>query len=135
MIQAGSYNNNYRWIEVISFFTICYMGLCTFYTVFRVRVLNYYYLLPGNSDSYTLLFSALLLSRLTGPMCLNFLSIIHMDTHVILSFSPSFTWWLIVGAPWQQGLEVGDVLPGPVKLLVAGNLQLPWGYHWLQELF
>ena len=96
-IKAASYNNNYRWIEIISFFTICYMGLCTFYTVFRVRVLNYYYLLPGNSDSYTLLFSALLLSRLTGPMCLNFLSIIHMDTHVISSFNSSTSYTKVMG--------------------------------------
>jgi len=96
-IEAASYNNSYRWIEVISFLTICYMGLCTFYTVFRVRVLNYYYLLPGNSDSYTLLFSALLLSRLTGPMCLNFLSIIHMDTHVISSFNSSTSYTKVMG--------------------------------------
>ena len=96
-IEAASYNNNYRWIEVICFFTICYMGLCTFYTVFRVRVLNYYYLLPGNSDSYTLLFSALLLSRLTGPMCLNFLSLIHMDTHVISSFNSSTSYTKVMG--------------------------------------
>ena len=50
----------------------------------RVRVLNYYYLAPNHqSDEYTLLFSGLLLSRVTPPLCLNFLSIIHMDSHVI----------------------------------------------------
>ena len=96
-IEAASYNNDYRWIEIISFLTICYMASCTFYTVFKVRVLNYYYLLPGNSDSYTLLFSALLLSRLTGPMCLNFLSVIHMDTHVISSFNSSTSYTKVMG--------------------------------------
>ena len=35
----------------------------------------------------------------------------------------------------QQGFEVGDILPGPLQLPVAGDLQLPWSYHWLQELF
>ena len=34
---------------------------------------------------YTLLFSGALLCRLTPPLCLNFLSLIHMDSHVIKS--------------------------------------------------
>merc|ERR1719427_525524 len=79
-IQAGAGNQDYRWVEIISFITICYMCLCAYYTVFRVRVLNYYYL-AGNhqSDPTTLLFSGALLSRLTPPLCLNFLSMGHMD--------------------------------------------------------
>merc|ERR1719305_1066163 len=73
------------------------VSIIMFFMVFKVRVLNYYYLLPGNSDSYTLLFSALLLSRLTGPMCLNFLSVIHMDTHVISSFNSSTSYTKVMG--------------------------------------
>merc|ERR1719228_1674629 len=72
-IQAGAYNHSYRWLELISFFTICYMCICAYFTIFKVRVLNYYYLAPNHqSDSYTLLFSGALLSRLTPPLCLNF---------------------------------------------------------------
>jgi len=86
-IQAGAYNHDYRWIELISFFTICYMCICAYFTIFKVRVLNYYYLAPNHqSDSYTLLFSGALLSRLTPPLCLNFLSLVHMDSHVIPSY-------------------------------------------------
>jgi len=86
-IQAGAYNHSYRWLELISFFTICYMCICAYFTIFKVRVLNYYYLAPNHqSDSYTLLFSGALLSRLTPPLCLNFLSLIHMDSHVIPSY-------------------------------------------------
>ncbi len=75
---------NYVVIEAICFITICYLCLCTYYTVFKIRILNYYYL-AGNhqSDEYTLLFSGALLCRLTPPLCLNFLSLIHMDSHVI----------------------------------------------------
>merc|ERR1719228_1927292 len=86
-IQAGAYHHSYRWLEAISFFTICYMCICAYFTIFKVRVLNYYYLAPNHqSDSYTLLFSGALLSRLTPPLCLNFLSLIHMDSHVIPSY-------------------------------------------------
>jgi len=86
-IQAGAYNHSYRWLEMISFFTICYMCICAYFTIFKVRVLNYYYLAPNHqSDSYTLLFSGALLCRLTPPLCLNFLSLIHMDSHVIPSY-------------------------------------------------
>ena len=38
-------------------------------------------------------------------------------------------------SPWQQRLEVGDILSGPLQVPVAGNLQLPRGDHRLQELF
>jgi len=63
------------------------MCICAYFTIFKVRVLNYYYLAPNHqSDSYTLLFSGALLSRLTPPLCLNFLSLVHMDSHVIPSY-------------------------------------------------
>ncbi len=75
---------DYVAIEMICFITICYLCICTYYTIFKIRVLNYYYLARNHqSDEYTLLFSGALLCRLTPPLCLNFLSIIHMDSHVI----------------------------------------------------
>merc|ERR1719309_1636661 len=79
-IQAGGYNRNYTAIEMISLATVLYMCICAYYTIFKVRVLNYYYLASNHqSDEYTLLFSGALLCRLTPPLCLNFLSLIHMD--------------------------------------------------------
>ena len=85
-INLAKSNYNYVAIEIISFLTICYLSLCAYYTVFKIRVLNYYYLAKNHqSDEYTLLFSGALLCRLTPPLCLNFLSIIHMDSHVIKS--------------------------------------------------
>ena len=39
-IQSAAANNDYRWIEIISFLTICYMSLCTFFTVFKVTKIN-----------------------------------------------------------------------------------------------
>ena len=43
-IQSAADNEDYRWIEIISFLTICYMSICTFYTVFKVNIERYYQL-------------------------------------------------------------------------------------------
>ncbi len=49
---------NYVAIETICFVTICYLCACAYYTIFKIRVLNYYYLARNHqSDEYTLLFS------------------------------------------------------------------------------
>merc|ERR1712018_290532 len=85
-INAEKSSHNYLAIKVTCLITIFYLCLCAYYTLFKIRVLNYYYL-AGNhhSDEYTLLFSGALLCRITPPLCLNFLSLIHMDSHVIKS--------------------------------------------------
>eukprot|EP00095_Tigriopus_kingsejongensis_P000213 maker-scaffold55_size446313-snap-gene-0.15 protein:Tk00213 transcript:maker-scaffold55_size446313-snap-gene-0.15-mRNA-1 annotation:"lmbr1 domain-containing protein 2-like protein" len=85
-VNLAKESYDYFAIELICFFTICYLCLCVYYTIFKIRVLNYYYLAKNHqSDEYTLLFSGALLCRLTPPLCLNFLSLIHMDSHVIKS--------------------------------------------------
>lgn len=43
-IQSAADNEDYRWIEIISFLIICYMSICTFYTVFKVNIERYYQL-------------------------------------------------------------------------------------------
>lgn len=85
-VNLANDNKNYLAIEAVCLATVFYLCLCTYYTVFKMRVLDYYYL-AGNhqSDEYTLLFSGALLCRLTPPLCLNFLSLIHMDSHVLKS--------------------------------------------------
>ncbi|TRY67592.1 hypothetical protein TCAL_03463 [Tigriopus californicus] len=85
-VKLAMRSYNYFAIEIICFVSICYLCLCAYYTIFKIRVLNYYYLAKNHqSDEYTLLFSGALLCRLTPPLCLNFLSLIHMDSHVIQS--------------------------------------------------
>merc|ERR1719322_1030935 len=85
-VNLAKSSYSYFALECTCLVIICYLSLCTYYTVFKVRVLNYYYLASNHqSDEYTLLFSGALLCRLTPPLCLNFLSLIHMDSHVINS--------------------------------------------------
>lgn len=97
-VNVFSNNRDYLAIEMTCILTIFYLCLCAYYTIFKIRVLNYYYL-AGNhhSDEYTLLFSGALLCRLTPPLCLNFLSMIHMDSHVIKSDMEETAYTKIMG--------------------------------------
>lgn len=114
--------------QVVCFVTILFLCVCVYSTVFRIRVFNYYYLVPHHqTDAYSLQFSGMYVSkwnagfllcidmkdsmcwdllderslqliafgvqpdfiapfrlfcRLTPPLCLNFLGLIHMDSAV-----------------------------------------------------
>ena len=64
----------------------------------QVRVLNYYYLASNHqSDSYTLLFSGALLSRITPALSLNFLSLIHLDSHVASRYGVTTSYTKVMG--------------------------------------
>lgn len=83
MIHSASEGYYYFYVEVISCVTISYMCVCVYYTVFKMRFFNYYYFAPKHqTDPNSLLFSGLLLCRLTYALCLNFLAVIHLDGHV-----------------------------------------------------
>ncbi|XP_054709806.1 G-protein coupled receptor-associated protein LMBRD2-like [Uloborus diversus] len=82
-IKSAKASYNYIAIELISTATIAYLCVCAYYTVFRIRILNLYYLAPHHqTNEYSLIFCGMLLCRLTPPLCLNFLGLIHLDSHV-----------------------------------------------------
>ncbi|XP_077980885.1 G-protein coupled receptor-associated protein LMBRD2-like [Glandiceps talaboti] len=82
-VDLAASNYNYFYIELASFLTIAYMSVCAYYPIFKIRVFNYYYLADHHqTDENSLLFSAILLCRLTPPLCLNFLGLIHLDSHI-----------------------------------------------------
>ncbi|KAM9734443.1 G-protein coupled receptor-associated protein LMBRD2B-like, partial [Menidia menidia] len=83
LLQLAERDYNYLYIEISCFVTIFYLCTCVFSTVFRIRVFNYYYLAPHHqTDAYSLQFSGMLFCRLTPPLCLNFLGLIHMDSAI-----------------------------------------------------
>nr|CAG4640724.1 EOG090X03B7 [Eulimnadia texana] len=83
-VNLAKASYDYISIELVSIATIAYLCICAYSTVFKIRVLNLYYLAPHHhTDEYSLIFSGMLLCRLTPPMCLNFLGLIHMDSHII----------------------------------------------------
>ncbi|XP_043283490.1 LMBR1 domain-containing protein 2 homolog isoform X2 [Venturia canescens] len=75
---------DYFTIEILSTLIIAYLCYCAYSTVLKIRLLNLYYLAPHHqTNEYSLIFSGMMLCRLTPPMCLNFLGLIHMDSHII----------------------------------------------------
>ena len=83
LIKLTKTNYLYLQMEVVSCVTIAYMCACTYYTVFKIKIFNFYYFEPHHeTDANSLLFSGLLFCRLTYAICLNFLAMIHMDGHV-----------------------------------------------------
>uniref|UniRef100_A0A669EZC0 LMBR1 domain containing 2b n=1 Tax=Oreochromis niloticus TaxID=8128 RepID=A0A669EZC0_ORENI len=82
-IQLAERDYNYLYIEMACFITIFFLCTCVYSTVFRIRVFNYYYLASHHqTDAYSLQFSGMLFCRLTPPLCLNFLGLIHMDSTI-----------------------------------------------------
>ncbi|XP_069555539.1 G-protein coupled receptor-associated protein LMBRD2B-like isoform X1 [Brachyistius frenatus] len=82
-IQTAEKQHNYICIEMACFVSILFMCVCVYSTVFRIRVFNYYYLVPHHqTDAYSLQFSGMLFCRLTPPLCLNFLGLIHLDSAI-----------------------------------------------------
>ncbi|KAG6456417.1 LMBR1 domain-containing protein 2 homolog isoform X2 [Manduca sexta] len=82
--NAAKYTYNYAAIVTVSTIVIAYMFYCAYSTVLKIRLLNLYYLAPHHqTNEYSLIFSGMMVCRLTPAMCLNFLSLIHMDSHII----------------------------------------------------
>lgn len=74
---------NYFSIEIVGLMVIAYLCFCAYYTLFKMRVFNYYYLAPNHqTNEYSLIFSGMLLCRLTSPLCYNFLGLVHLDSHI-----------------------------------------------------
>ncbi|XP_071952878.1 G-protein coupled receptor-associated protein LMBRD2B-like [Antedon mediterranea] len=82
-INIAKQNYHYIYIELACCIIITYLCVCSYYTVFKIRIFNFYYLAPHHqTDENSLLFCGMMLCRLTPPLCLNFLGLIHLDGHV-----------------------------------------------------
>ncbi|KAK7100923.1 G-protein coupled receptor-associated protein LMBRD2-like [Littorina saxatilis] len=87
-INLARDNHDYAYIELASILTIAYLCFCAYFSVFKIRILNYYYIAPHHqTNEHSLIFTGMMLCRLTPPMCLNFLGLIHLDSHVTSSFN------------------------------------------------
>ncbi|XP_061709747.1 LMBR1 domain-containing protein 2 homolog isoform X1 [Cydia pomonella] len=87
ILNAAKYTYNYAAIVWVSTLVIAYMFYCAYSTVLKIRLLNLWYLAPHHqTNEYSLIFSGMMVCRLTPAMCLNFLSLVHMDSHVIKEY-------------------------------------------------
>ncbi|XP_061527811.1 G-protein coupled receptor-associated protein LMBRD2B-like [Phycodurus eques] len=83
VVRVTEQQRYYICTEVVCFVTILFLCVCVYSTVFQIRVFNFYCLAPHHqTDAYSLQFSGMLFCRLTPPLCLNFLGLIHMDPAV-----------------------------------------------------
>jgi hypothetical protein len=84
ILNVARHSYDFVTIEIFSMATLCYLCYCAYSTIFRIKFLNLYYLAPHHqTNEHSLIFSGMLLCRLTPPMCLNFLGLMHMDSHII----------------------------------------------------
>lgn len=86
--EYASNRFHYKYTQFVAFGIIVYLITCAYFTIFRLQIYKYYHLDPnGHTDENSILFSAILLCRLTPPICLNFLGMIHMDSHISMAKS------------------------------------------------
>ena len=79
VMQIDIYIGEYFSIEFISILLLAYISLCAYFSVIRIRIFNKYRLCSHHqSNEFSLLFSAILLSRLITSMCLNFLYLVDL---------------------------------------------------------
>nr|XP_039254494.1 G-protein coupled receptor-associated protein LMBRD2-like [Styela clava] len=82
-INLAKTSYSYFYIELACFATISYLCICAYYTIFRMKIFNIYYIAGHHqTNEPSLMFVGIMLCRLTPPMCLNFLGLIHLDTHI-----------------------------------------------------
>ncbi|KAL5107353.1 hypothetical protein TcWFU_001487 [Taenia crassiceps] len=75
---------SYNLIAFMSFAFLGYLGFCICFTAYRLRFFNYYRLVPNHhSDAISLIFYGYMLCRLTPSLCVNFLCLAHLDSHVL----------------------------------------------------
>jgi len=78
LLESDSLSWTLQWLFV--FLPVVYIALCAYWSLFQLRIFNYYRLIPHHqSDANSLLFSAAYLSRLTAPMAYNFLLLINNE--------------------------------------------------------
>uniref|UniRef100_A0A1X7SDH4 Uncharacterized protein n=1 Tax=Amphimedon queenslandica TaxID=400682 RepID=A0A1X7SDH4_AMPQE len=59
LVYASHQMGRYSAIEILSVLVVAYLSFCAYYTVFKIRIFNLYFLSPQhNTDEYSLLFSA-----------------------------------------------------------------------------
>ncbi|KAL7054443.1 hypothetical protein AAHC03_026049 [Spirometra sp. Aus1] len=84
VFQRQSEYANFDAIALFSFAALGYLSFCVYFTVYRLRLFNFYRLVPNHhTDARTLIFYGALLCRLTPSLCLNFLCLAQLDSHLL----------------------------------------------------
>ncbi|KAM7542477.1 hypothetical protein Aperf_G00000016739 [Anoplocephala perfoliata] len=74
----------YNLTAFVCFLFLGYLGFCVCFTAYRLRFFNHYRLVPKHhSDAISLIFYGYMLCRLAPSLCINFLCLAHLDSHVL----------------------------------------------------
>ncbi|KAI9316887.1 LMBR1-like membrane protein-domain-containing protein [Dichotomocladium elegans] len=67
---------NYAAVEFMSFFTLMYMCICVYTSLFKVRFFNLYLLIPNHhTDENSLLWFTSYLCKMMAPLCYNYINL------------------------------------------------------------
>jgi len=67
------------WLQLFCFLPLLYMAVCSYTTLFKIRIFNYYRLVPQATNAMSIMFSANYLCRLAAPLSYNFLQLCDLD--------------------------------------------------------
>ncbi|GJD12269.1 LMBR1 domain-containing protein 2 [Galdieria sulphuraria] len=102
--------SNYS-IQLISLFSIAYLALCVYYSLFHFNLYRFYELIPQHTDAYSLFLNALLCCRFTVPLCYNFLTLLHETSFAVPLLYPQIPASLLPTTSFSKVEQSMQVLP------------------------
>ncbi|KAF7723705.1 LMBR1 domain-containing protein 2 [Apophysomyces ossiformis] len=76
-------DNNYAAVQLLSFFTLMYMCLCVYSSLFKIRFFNLYLLIPNHhTDANSLLWFTGYMCKMMAPLCYNYINLASNYAHV-----------------------------------------------------
>ncbi|KAJ1258638.1 hypothetical protein BS78_10G090800 [Paspalum vaginatum] len=73
-------------VQVAAFVPLMYMCICTYYSLFRIGMMLFYALTPGQTSSVSLLMICSMVARYAPPISYNFLNLIHLGSDAKTTF-------------------------------------------------
>ncbi|CAO3686405.1 unnamed protein product [Rhizopus stolonifer] len=75
-LALKSCGTNYAAVEIMAFFTLMYMCICVYSSLFKIRFFNLYLLIPNHhTDENSLLWFTGYMCKMMAPLCYNFINL------------------------------------------------------------
>ena len=114
--------NNFILTLIVIRIPLGYLWFCTFYGLFHLKLFGLYALHPNqHTDSFSLNFSASLVTRLAPPLWFNFILLERLKGTVFENFMGEMKWVPVLGVSFQQ------LFPIVLVVLAVFNICNVWG--------
>ena len=114
--------NNFILTLIVIRIPLGYLCFCTFYGLFHIKLFGMYALHSNHhTDSFSLNFSASLLTRLAPPLWFNFILLAKLKGTIFETFMGEMKWVPVLGVSFQQ------LFPIVLVVLAAFNILNVWG--------